>query len=178
MCHYITLIVPSDDTTALAAVMRRHDRIAQAVDNPLLAKALRPGERQYITARSCDCGTVLGQQPDDAAVATKAGNEADRLRRKGWSEARITRALTDKARAESRPHRPGPDSLDKWSAILTDLAKDLRLPHAGLFVHFYSGGIETEDLTATRREIGKSDDRLAALGTMSEDELMVFRLQA
>ena len=166
MCHYITLIVPTDDTTALAAIMKRHGRGAWAADNPSLAKVLRPGDRQYMMARSCDCGTVLGQQLDDAAVAIKADNEAARLRRKGWSEARITRAL------------PRPDSLDLWVAILADLATGLRLPHAGLFVHFYSGGIETEDLTVTRREIGKSEDHCAALGTMTEDELTVFRFTA
>ena len=179
MCHYITLIVPTDDTTALAAIMKRHGRGARAADNPSLTKVLRPGDRQYMTTlKHCDCGTVLGQKPNETVVATKATSEADRLRRKGWSQARITRALADKARAESRPPRPGPDSLDRWTAILADLATGLRLPHAGLFVHFYSGGIETDDLTVTRREIRKGEDHYAALGTMTEDELTVFRFTA
>lgn len=177
MCHFITLIAPTDDTIALAAVMNRHGRGAKAVNNPSLAKILQPGDRQYLTTRKhCDCGTVLSRRAETGGeVKSDDGKDLDRMRRKGWSEARIARALGDKAAARARPTDKGSPELDQWTAILDDVAATLRLPHAGLFVHFYSGGIESEALTPTRRAVRSNEDRRTTLATMSEDELMVFR---
>src|SRR5688500_12714415 len=61
LCDSITLIAPTDDQPALAAVMKRHGRAAHPIDNPSIRKVLRADERQYLTTVGhCDCGTVLG----------------------------------------------------------------------------------------------------------------------
>ena len=95
MCHFITLIAPTDDVAAVRAMMERHGRAAEPIDNPSIRKVLRQGERQYLTTPGhCDCGTVLAPRKGSAeAFEEKLAKEAARLKRKGWSQAKIARAV-------------------------------------------------------------------------------------
>lgn len=64
MCHYVTLVVPTQDRDAVDAVMRNHNRVATPIDNPSIARLLEEGEYQFLTANgTCDCGTVLARVP-------------------------------------------------------------------------------------------------------------------
>lgn len=110
----------------MKAIFRAHGRrcvAAGGLSDGLLA-GLAPGERFFHTTPAhCDCGTPLGcasvpgRDPAQAAEATAA-----RLRRKGWSEAKIARALAQHADAEARPPRPrgepAPTSLAEWRALI------------------------------------------------------------
>jgi hypothetical protein len=178
MCHFITLVVPSDDIAALRAVMERHGRRAEPIDNPSIRKVLREGERQYLTTRGhCDCGTVLaprhGSQDD---FEEQLARQASRLSQKDWSEAKVARFLEDRRKADAKPDGGGCDSLEMWHAALGDLRRDLNLPHAGLFVRFYAGAIATEDFKATRRQVSRSTAWPDALGSMEHDEVTIFPL--
>lgn len=180
MCRFITLTAPASEVTALEAVMRRHGRRAQPMDNPSVRKLMLDGERQYLTtAGHCDCGTVLGvaaatpdEREDDLA------REAAQLTRKGWSAAKIARSLDDRRRAEARPKgRDGPDSLDLWTEVFADLRDSLKLPYAGLLVHAYRGGFENEILSATRRAVGRGTPDPEGLAALAEDEVTIFPLR-
>jgi hypothetical protein len=181
MCHFITLIAPQADAAAVKSMAERHGRAAEPIDNPSIRKVLREGDRQYVTARgNCDCGTVLGakhQEPE--ALEDKLEKHSARLRRKGWSEAKIARAIDDRRRAEERPRpeRGHTDSIELWTSLLTDLRDELKLPYAGLLVHFYSGAIDTEEFKAIRREVDKGTAWPDALALMAEDEVTLFRLK-
>jgi hypothetical protein len=60
MCHFITLVAPTADAAAVLAVMKRHGRAADPIDNPSIRKVLRSDEQQYVTTSGhCDCGTAL-----------------------------------------------------------------------------------------------------------------------
>ena len=148
MCHFVTLVAPTEDVAAVRAVMRDHGRDAQRIEGRSLALVLRPGERQYLTCRAgCDCGTVLAtcepaSEADDAREAVK-------LARKGWSPARIDRVLADRRKAKARPTR-GPDSLELWARAMSDLRGKLDLSHVGLFLHDYRGSIVEEAFEAVR----------------------------
>ncbi len=174
MCHFITLIVPSADKDAVRAVMERHGRGATPIDNPSLRTLLKDQERQYLTnSRTCDCGTVLGrdQQTGDEKDADR---EAARLKRKGWSDAKIARALGDKLRAEERPNPRDPDSFELWHAVLDDLRTNLGLPYVGLFVRSYAGDLASETFNASRRQIRAGTDWMDALRQIEEDEAVFF----
>jgi hypothetical protein len=174
MCDYITLIVPATDADALRALMERHGRSAWPIDNPSLREVLRGGERQYLTTRGhCDCGTVLAASGKSSA---KDERKAAQWKRKGWSAAKIARAVEDHRKADSRPHRDKGDSLQLWDAVLADLGQELRLDHAGLFVSFYSGDVATETLKATRHDVGRDVSRWEALSSMKRDEVTIFPL--
>ena len=178
MCHFVTLIAPTEDADAVNAVMERHGRAAKPIDNPSICKVLRDGERQYLTTRGhCDCGTVLAPRHDTPEVfEDKLAKEAVRMRRKGWSEVKIARAMDDRRKADARPSGGGSDSLELWHAALHDLGEELKLPYAGLFVRLYSGEISTEVFSAARREVSKNVQWQDALGSMEHDEVTIFRL--
>lgn len=114
MCTFITLIAACDDIDRINALLatldrRGHARRAERVDTPGLRPLLGPQEREYALIRGfCDCGTYLGHARS-VTSDRGAARETDiaRYRRKGWSEARIARAMADKDRAAARaPRRP------------------------------------------------------------------------
>ena len=178
MCHFITLIAPTEDAAAVRAVLERHGRAASPIDNPSVHKVLRDGERQYLTTRGhCDCGTVLAPRHDTPdAFEEKLAKEAARMRRKGWSEAKITRAIEDQRKADARPGGGGADSIELWNAVLHDLGEELKLPYVGLLVRFYSGAIATDDFISSRRDVPKGTPRNETLAAMEHDEVTIFRL--
>ncbi len=178
MCHFITLIAPTENAAAVRAIMERHGRAASPIDNPSVRKALRDGEHQFITTRGhCDCGTVLAPRHDTpAAFEKKLAKEIARMKRKGWSKAKIERAIEDQRKADARPDGGGSDSIELWSVVLRDLGEELGLPYIGLLVRFYSGEIATEAFTATRRDVEKGMTPNEALASMEHDEVTIFRL--
>jgi hypothetical protein len=177
MCHFITLIAPTTDATAVLTVMKRHGRAAAPIDNRSIRKVLREGEHQYLTTSGhCDCGTILGQGEDSSETEARLAKETDRMLRKGWSEAKIARALEDQRKVRARPSNGGHDSIGMWCTVLQELGKDLKLPHAGLLVRCYSGRIDSEVFAVSRRDAPKTMPRDEALLSMREDEVTVFRL--
>jgi len=178
VCHFITLIAPTGDAEAVFAVMARHGRAASLIDNASVRKVLRHGEQQYLTTRGhCDCGTVLAPRHDTVvAFEEKLAKEASRMRRKGWSDAKIARAIEDYRKTDARPAGGGADSIELWNAVLRDLRHDLQLPYAGLLVRFYSGSFATEVFSASRREAPKAGQWREALASMEHDEVTIFWL--
>ena len=97
------------------------------------------------------------------------------MRRKGWSEAKIARAIEDRRKADAKPSSGGSDSLELWNAALHDLRDELKLPYVGLFVRLYSGAIASEAFSASRREVPKNVSWQDALATIGHDEVTIFR---
>ena len=173
MCHFVTLVAPTEDVAGMRAVMLDHSRDAQRVEGRSLALVLRPGERQYLTCRAgCDCGTALATcEPANEADEAR---EAVKLARKGWSRARIERVLADRRKAKARPTR-GSDSLEFWARVMSGLRGKLDLSHVGLFLHDYRGSIVDEAFEAVRVDAPVGLVPTEALATMGEDRLMIFR---
>ena len=173
MCHFVTLVAPTEDIAAMRAVMLNHSREAQRIDGRSLARVLRPDERQYLTCRAgCDCGTALATcEPANEADEAR---EAVKLARKGWSPARIDRVLADRRKARARPTR-GSDSLEFWARVMSDLRGKLGLSHVGLFLHDYRGSVIDETFEAVRVDAPAGLPPTEALATMGEDRLMIFR---
>jgi hypothetical protein len=175
MCHFITLIAPTGDLAAVSAVMARHGRDARPIDNPSVRQVLREGERQYLTTSGhCDCGSVLSFRPDSPeTLEKKHAADEGRLRRKGWSDAKIARAMDDRRKAAAKPKGGSrTDSIDVWEAVLTDLRSELGLAHAGLFIRSYSGDIGDDTFQASRRVVrGHLRD---GLESMVDDEVTIF----
>ena len=173
MCDFITLIVATDDAAALRRVMARHGRAAAPIENASVAAVLAAGERQYLTtAGHCDCGTVLGRHDADEDPDAQEAAEAARLARKGWSAAKIARALEGRRKAADRP-RPSLDSIAFWAAVVEDVLASLKLRRVGLLVHSYSGGLAEERFDVTRREAPRAT-REEAVASLRPDEVLVF----
>jgi hypothetical protein len=173
MCRFITLIAPSGDQSALSAVMARHGREARPVANRSIAKALLANENQYLTTRNhCDCGTVLAQGagPD---IETELAKETTRLASKGWSKAKIERAIADQRKAMSKQDDGRHiDSIPMWADVLRDVSTSLKFQHAGLLVHEYSGDVADEVFDVARRDAAAQLSE--GLASMRQDEVLIF----
>ena len=173
MCHYITLIVPTDDTAAVKAVMEIHGRTATPIAGVSIAKVLRSNERQYLTARNnCDCGTILVQWPDSPDDEDKF---VARLKRKKWSDSKIARAVAERREAAEKPPTSRVDSYELWEKVILRLRAELSLPYVALLLRFYSGGIEDDIFVATRRELPAELSVLEGLSQVTENEVTIFR---
>jgi hypothetical protein len=179
MCHFITLIVSTQEDEAVREIMKRHGRDATPIDNPSVRKVLASDERQYLTtAGHCDCGTVLAPNQDYAGNFEKElVHDVARMRRKRWSEAKIDRAIEGRRKAFAKPRGRGSDSFELWNAALQDIGNQLELAQVGLLIRFYSGGIATEVFKASRREVPAKTALLDALHSIADDEVTMFALR-
>ena len=176
MCYYIALVVRGSDAATIDGVLRRHGRQAKAISNASILGALIPGEAQFLTTVGhCDCGTALAPTVIDRAA--KRTEQAAKLAKKGWSQAKIDRWLSDRVkaddRADERRHANTPDSLDLWSRIISDLLATPGVQHAGLLLHFYSGDVEDEVIEPIRETVPVRDFE-ARLASIREDQLLII----
>lgn len=177
MCHYITLVAATEDAGAVRRIMDRHGRAADPVDNRSIAKAMRSGERQFLTTPGhCDCGTVLAPRGVDPQKALE--REVTRLARKGWSKGKIERALEHRRRASERPAGGGGDSAELWAQIIRDLHAELGLDHVGLLVHLYSGRVDDEAFDAARQDAPADRPLVQAVAPLAPDTLTIFAARA
>lgn len=116
--------------------MRARGRKAEPRANPSVQRALKLGEAQYSTSISCDCGTAfsprMAEEPDYDRIA-------DKLRRRGWSEAKIERSLEQMRDKIHRPKGKASDSVAYWIGVLRELPAETGATSVGLLLHWYSG---------------------------------------
>lgn len=174
MCTFITLAVACDDVAGLNEILSQFDdrcgsrRVAQ-VTMLELDHVLAPGEVTYgFTNRMCDCGTFLGSHGSDGPVQDhNADKEAEKYRRKGWSEGKIARALADMHDAQARRKRHVPtEDAAYWIDILTAIAQGSKTASIGVMHHFEARKPVPEDFSPRRIAAGRIDraaDILAAM---------------
>ncbi len=179
MCHFITAVLPrSANHSALAEIAARHGRALKPQRNPSVEEHLKPGEHYFLTTKChCDCGTTLGalRRAESKFERRKsaAEKEESKLRRKGWSEAKIKRWKEQKAEHLAKL-KSTQDATD-WEDLLRDMLNSRQTPFVGLLLHWYSSSIEE------RIELqGREDVKVSAetLGRMREDVLYEFQKQA
>jgi hypothetical protein len=184
MCTVILLIAASDELDRMNGLLAALDRRGQAPrraersDTPELRALLRPNEREYLLVRPpCDCGTFLGH-----AVHGAEGGEDDRVaalaryRQKGWSEAKIARAMGDRDRAGERPaRRPPNEDAAYWTGLMTALGQGLGLTRLGLMHHLED---RSRPLAATRRDAGPVAAAAGVLARMPDGVIHDFGIGA
>jgi hypothetical protein len=175
VCTFITLIAASDDLDRVNAVLstlnrRDYQRRAVRVDTPAVRRVLAAEEREYFLVHGpCDCGTFLGHAlGGDADPDAKRAADIERYRRKGWSDARIARAIGEKHRADARPsrHKPNEDAA-YWIDLMMALATELGLKRLGLMNHFYKTGPGNEPDYVSRKEAGPIAHSAETLASMA-----------
>lgn len=191
MCQFITAILPNDaDAAEVAAAFRRHGRACTAYVNATLAAQIGSAESTYCTTPGhCDCGTLLGSAVIEAVADDRDGDdapdsrgiEAARLRRKGWSESKIERALMQRDEAKARPIAPRrgeqpQTGLDVWSTMIREVLALPGTAYVGLLVHGYRGGIHDEEIALQDRQVIRAGHLSeAALASMRADTIHEFR---
>lgn len=178
MCHFVTAVLPAGAPhVTLDAIARRHNRQLQPQPNPSLSTQIGPERRVFLTTLApCDCGTVIGSAHARARAAPDWHSEARRLRKRGWSAAKVARAL-----AQKQEHAVGNDQsyaeasaaeCNHWLGLLSEALKSV-VNEFGLLLHNYSGPL-AEDIVLLGREIVPVNAAPETLAQMREDVLYVF----
>jgi hypothetical protein len=180
MCLYITAVLPAAaDGSALAGIAARHGRVLKPLLNPAVQARLEAGERYFLTTPGhCDCGTALGaiRRHEEHAEAShsKADAEERKLRRKGWSEAKLARWKAQRTDHEQSVQRKAEreESTLPWLLLLDEMLQSGATPFVGLLLHFYAGSVAEEDVQISNREVlRRSALGPAKLGRTREDVL-------
>jgi hypothetical protein len=180
MCLFITAVVPDEALTrAFAEVTKKHQLSFAACENRHLQAQLR-GSEQYVhtTAAYCDCGSPLFTK-SNARPQENLARELAKLRRKGWSEAKIIRWSDSTAQRPVDPHAApkGQRSVHDWAEFLREVLNLRSVSYIGLVGHSYSGDVSTEEFTLSGRT-RHVVDVLGAGGfeVLEEDVVHEFRL--
>lgn len=184
MCHFVTAVVGGRaDLSGLNAIAQKHHRLFTPLVNDCVEPHLRKGEMYVSTLPRralCDCGTSLGWLPRELARAPKpAGGEAEiaKLRRKGWSEAKIARWLESRERDGRTWNPPSPEQVasdrqnDSWLALAEEVLGAPGVSSFGLMVHWYKSGLENRIPFKGREEVALSR---VVLASMEDCRLYVF----
>lgn len=95
MCRYITAVLPgSADHGGLHTLARTFGRQLKPLSNAGIVAQLEPDEHCFLTTPGhCDCGTPLGALLQRERHAPDWTAQEERLLKKGWTQARVKRAL-------------------------------------------------------------------------------------
>ena len=180
MCHYITAVLPeSAEHDRLDAIARHHGRQFQRLCNPGVEAQIPPDEQYFLTTVGhCDWGTALGAlargrgDPDWQALER-------RLQKKGWSAAKVARAIAQKQEDYRSASATSVDGnrkqLSDWMDFIAAVLSSGKASHLGLLLHMYSGSLESRIVLAGREEVRARDLTVDVLGNLKEDVLYVFR---
>ena len=148
MCYFVTLGIPAKYRTAVEALAKQRGGLGvEPVPNRSVARLFPQGDALFvITNGGCSCD--LYAEPSRSSPAADEANQRARYRRKGWSEAKISRAL--EARARSRVTSGREDCRARFLDVVATLVEDIG--RVQLFAHEYSGRIDTEDVSAGRAQ--------------------------
>ena len=181
MCHYITAVLPkAADHGALDVLAREHGRQFKPLSNPSIEAQIQPDEQYFITTVGhCDCGTPLGAALHASSRSPDWPTQERRLLKKGWSKAKIARAIAQK----QEDHRTSAEAateanlmaVSSWLNFIGAILGSGKTSHLGLLLHMYSGSIESRIELAGREVVASSQATGEFLGQMKEDVLYVFR---
>ena len=170
MCTFITAVLPAAaDADAVAVLFRAHGRaFGPGAMYATRAGFLATGERAfYTTPIHCDCGTPVGEATRSSRRDT-LDDMAARFRRKGWSEAKIARAVAHRAEAEARPprtgHAPAPTPLAEWVALIEAIVASRATPSLGLYWDNVDGAFDAPPPTVRVRVASSSLDEAILAG--------------
>lgn len=181
MCHFITAtLAPASLLETARSIAQQHGRAWESLENPHVTPQLRSGEAYFLTTRKhCDCGTSLGSRRSAGEPEPSHERRIEKLRGRGWSEARIQRWLREKREAERRRatalREPSEDSAS-WATFLRTVLDEPRVESVGLLLHWYATSPASERIRLARHEtVDVTAIEPAFLERIEEDILYRFR---
>ncbi len=139
MCYFITLGIHESDAASLEKLGQRGLSAWRCENKHIAARFDRDFVGYVLTAGMCSCD--LYQDPFSQETSDeRAMRLQEKYRKKGWSEAKIKRAVADATADEERSAGLRADARE-LIARLADASKCIYV-----FVHMYSGDQTTEEV--------------------------------
>lgn len=186
MCHFITGIISGRIAIEeINSIGKDYGLKFGDCENEFVQNQLKPGEH-YIAKMSdyCDCGTLLGsfnnKKTSNNRQIEKA--ELEKLKQKGWSDAKIQRFAADKNKNIQKQvfslemqKANAIENIKEWSGFIDRLFAETSISTFGLLLHWYSGSISNEKIKINNREnIPKTDLTGTILLEIEEDSLYII----
>lgn len=167
MCYFIGLGLPPAASHRLLGEFGRGYMLPPTSNASVRAGLPASFESRLLVSGMCSCD--LYRRPGVPPPGPSPEGMRDRYRKRGWSEAKIDRAIS-RSRASTGAVRSGFSGLraDVATGILA-AARDAG-PLA-LVVHFYSGEVESERFAVAPGPRYRGADFLAAAGSLPADTL-------
>jgi len=188
MCDFITATLPANtDAKRAAGIFARHKLGFKEIENDSVRKYLEAGDLYILTTRGhCDCGTVIGSHYRDPQPAAEKKEQflkrdIEKLKKKGWSQAKIDRWLKE-AELTADKEKRGEELADEyearfasdWVAFIQDILTSKVADRVGLLVHSYSGGLSARIPIAGKKQVNLKELNENVLLQMSEDVIYEF----
>ena len=163
MCFFLTIAVPAKQVEHIAGTFGRGFQTFPSA-NAAVSAALPEGYvARVLTSGMCSCD--LYARPGGAVLLRR------KHEKRGWSEAKIVRAIKQAEAAQSKSQPP-------LSGVRADVVERLqRLCESGggvaLLVHWYDGDIETERFSPSHAASCRCDELPARARALSEDVVLV-----
>lgn len=180
MCHFVTAVLSDTAPHAeLDAIARKYGRQLRPLASPSMERQLGRDRRYFLTTLGhCDCGTALGSLHRRERHAPDWEAEEQRLVRKGWSRAKVARALAQKRESSESSDRTageaGAAELASWSRLILEIL-DSGADELGLLLHSYRGPLDEEIRLKKVEEVAAGGAAAEMLRQLQEDVLYVFR---
>ena len=166
MCYFIAIAVPQDAADGVGRNIPQGLHV-QPVDNPALTRVFGPDRATFIvTSGHCACDLF------HAAAARPRGEQLRRkYERKGWSKAKVDRAIESALAGEGRwGHSVGfrPD-VRHWLASLPETVAEV-----AVVLHWFHGDLATEQFGAS---VGPTltPEAFELRAVVAEDEVVTIR---
>ena len=177
MCTYIAAVLPAGtDPKAAGELFEKHNLgFWQIHDRP---PAISKDQLYVLTStKYCDCGTVLGRGCIRNPHTKEPETEIPKLRKKGWSEAKINRWLEDKTRKPDPRDTESEEELARWIVTIQEILTSGVTKSLGVFVHFYNEGFGA-DIIKRVEQVKLADLSPELLLGLADDTLYEFTAPA
>lgn len=186
MCYFVTAVLPFDvKPEDHADLLHEYTKWLAPVDNASVLRHVGAGARDYVLGTNmCDCDTcvgVLGRPQSDEGDAVD--RKVEKLRRKGWSEAKIRRWLDQRQENKAKKHRIHEQAMKRheeeaagWVRFIKRFVAATGVQYFGLLLHWYDGPLY--DRIHIRRVETRRLRALTPVDIMQMEEDVLYRLKA
>ena len=145
MCTFVTAIVPAETALPqLRQLCQKHGFDVNPMNNASLRTMMPDGYQFLPVGGSCNCDTPLGYALSATSPAHNLGDEISKLKRKGWSLAKIERWKRDKERSPQQKKDQKETELRQWEHWIREVLDTKLAKSITIVLHFYGAGIDAE----------------------------------
>ena len=155
MCHFITVTLPKDaDLKRSKEIFKLHHLGFKEIENASVREYLETDDIYILTTTGmCDCGTVLASQKndsfDDFDFQKYLEKSIEKLKAKGWSDAKILRWKKEadlnaekSKREEEQSQEYSVKRAEDWTNFIDEILNSKSTKRIGILIHEYSGGLD------------------------------------
>lgn len=176
MCYFVTAVLPAKMVSqSVKTIFHEQSFGFQVVSNASLQEILSAGDQQILTTPgTCDCGTVLGSaSTGNTSPSARIDRDLQKLRSRGWSDAKIQRWQSQREEAQHNHHRPS--EAERWVQLIHNVLEQSQAKRMGLLLHSYSASVELENVSISdSRKVQLSEVTVDFLTHLQEDVVYTF----